>query len=132
MGGVRTALYNYLFARKNNGDFILRIEDTDQKRYVKGAENYISESLSWCGLKIDEGPDNKGNSGPYRQSERKDIYKKYAEKMKMIRNQGKYSFLLLAFLPLLVLFFGAGMALEVFLRVQKWIIRFLNLLLFYT
>jgi len=78
MGGVRTALYNYLFARKNNGDFILRIEDTDQKRYVPGAEKYILDSIAWCGMKIDEGPENPGNYGPYRQSERKEIYKEYA------------------------------------------------------
>ena len=78
MGGVRTALYNYLFARKNNGDFILRIEDTDQKRYVPGAEKYILASIAWCGMKIDEGPENPGKYGPYRQSERKEIYKKYA------------------------------------------------------
>ena len=81
MGGVRTALYNYLFARKNNGDFILRIEDTDQKRYVQGAENYIAEALEWCGFLIDEGPENSGEYGPYRQSERKGIYKQYAEKL---------------------------------------------------
>jgi len=78
MGGVRTALYNYLFARKNKGDFILRIEDTDQKRYVPGAEKYILDAISWCGMNIDEGPENPGDFGPYRQSERKDIYKKYA------------------------------------------------------
>lgn len=81
MGGVRTALYNYLFARKNNGDFILRIEDTDQKRYVPGAEKYILASLAWCGMKIDEGPENPGKYGPYRQSERKELYKKYALKL---------------------------------------------------
>ncbi len=78
IGGVRTALYNYLFARKNNGQFILRIEDTDQNRFVEGAENYIKESLEWLGLTPDEGPDYGGDFGPYRQSERKDIYKKYA------------------------------------------------------
>lgn len=78
MGGVRTALFNYLFAKKNGGEFILRIEDTDQTRYVPGAEEYIIESLEWCGLKIDEGPGIGGEFGPYRQSERKDIYKKYA------------------------------------------------------
>ena len=81
MGGVRTALYNYLFAKKNNGDFILRIEDTDQSRYVNGAEKYIIESLEWCGLEIDEGPSKKNGFGPYRQSERKHIYREYAERL---------------------------------------------------
>ena len=81
IGGVRTALYNYLFARRNNGDFILRIEDTDQTRYVPGAEEYIIESLKWCGIKIDEGATVGGLFGPYKQSERKDIYKKYAEQL---------------------------------------------------
>ncbi len=78
MGGVRTALFNYLFAKQQGGDFLLRIEDTDQNRYVPGAEQYIIESLNWCGLKPDEGPGIGGEFGPYRQSERKDIYKKYA------------------------------------------------------
>ena len=81
MGGVRTALYNYLFAKKNNGDFILRVEDTDQTRYVEGAEKYIISALNWCGLDIDEGPINKGNYGPYRQSERKSLYKEYADRL---------------------------------------------------
>lgn len=79
IGGVRTALFNYLFAKKNNGKFILRIEDTDQNRYVAGAEAYILESLGWCGISPDEGPGTGGNSGPYRQSERKEIYKKYTD-----------------------------------------------------
>lgn len=79
MGGVRTALFNYLFARKNGGTFILRIEDTDQTRYVKGAEDYIIESLKWCGLEFDEGPVQGGNYGPYRQSERKAQYREYAD-----------------------------------------------------
>ena len=79
IGGVRTALYNYLFAKKNNGKFILRIEDTDQTRYVKGAENYIIESLKWSGLIIDEGPGIGGEFGPYQQSERKHLYKQYAD-----------------------------------------------------
>lgn len=79
IGGVRTALYNYLFARKWGGDFVLRIEDTDQNRYVEGAESYIIESLAWLGLQFDEGPMTGGAFGPYRQSERKDIYLKYAE-----------------------------------------------------
>lgn len=79
IGGVRTALYNYLFAKKHNGKLILRIEDTDQSRYVDGAEEYIVNSLQWCGIKFDEGPINGGDFGPYKQSQRKDIYKKYAE-----------------------------------------------------
>lgn len=78
LGGVRTVLYNYLFARKMGGDFILRIEDTDQSRYVPGAEDYIYQCLSWCGLEPDESPLKGGNFGPYRQSERKEIYRKYA------------------------------------------------------
>lgn len=78
IGGVRTALYNYLFAKKHGGDFLLRIEDTDQTRYVPGAENYIIESLNWLGLITDEDPVRGGAFGPYRQSERKDIYQKYA------------------------------------------------------
>jgi len=83
MGGVRTALYNYLFAKKHNGDFILRIEDTDQTRYVEGAEDYIAESLKWCGIVPDEGQGYGGELGPYRQSERKEsgIYRKYAEQL---------------------------------------------------
>lgn len=79
IGGVRTALYNYLFAKKHGGDFLLRIEDTDQTRFVQGAEEYIMESLEWCGIKVDEGVKEGGNFGPYRQSERKDIYKKYVQ-----------------------------------------------------
>ena len=78
IGGLRTALFNYLFAKKNGGDFILRIEDTDQTRFVPGAEEYIKESLKWCGLIPDEGPGFGGEFGPYRQSERKDLYKEYA------------------------------------------------------
>lgn len=81
MGGVRTALFNYLFAKKLNGDFILRIEDTDQTRYVPGAEEYILESLNWCGLNPVEGPGIGGDFGPYRQSERKAMYKKYADQL---------------------------------------------------
>jgi glutamyl-tRNA synthetase len=88
MGGVRTALFNYLFAKKHGGKFILRIEDTDQTRFVPGAEEYISESLEWCGLSIDEGPASVGEYGPYRQSERKDLYKKYA--MQLIENGWAY------------------------------------------
>lgn len=78
IGGVRTALFNYLFARKNNGSFILRIEDTDQKRYVQGAEEYIHEALKWCGIVADESPWKQGEFEPYRQSERKAIYQRYA------------------------------------------------------
>ena len=78
IGGLRTALFNYLFARKNGGVFILRIEDTDQTRYVEGAEDYIKGALDWCGLTPDEGPGQGGGFGPYRQSERKDQYQRYA------------------------------------------------------
>ncbi|MDR5591365.1 glutamate--tRNA ligase [Christiangramia sp. SM2212] len=81
IGGVRTALYNYLFAKKHGGDFVLRIEDTDQNRYVDGAEDYIIESLNWCGIPYDEGPGKEKGFGPYRQSERKDKYREYAEKL---------------------------------------------------
>lgn len=81
MGGVRTALYNYLFAKKLGGDFVLRIEDTDQTRYVKGAEDYIIESLKWCGISPDEGQGFGGNYAPYRQSERKASYRKYADQL---------------------------------------------------
>ncbi len=81
IGGVRTALYNYLFARRNNGVFILRIEDTDQTRYVEGAEQYIMDSLEWAGIKIDEGIREGGPHAPYRQSERKGIYKKYSDEL---------------------------------------------------
>ena len=78
IGGLRTALFNYLFAKKNGGDFLLRIEDTDQNRYVEGAEEYIIEALNWCGIPFDEGPGKEGSFGPYRQSERKNLYKAYA------------------------------------------------------
>ena len=98
MGGVRTALYNYLFAKKHGGKFLLRIEDTDQNRYVEGAEEYIMESLRWCGIKWDEGPEGTetystssssgGHYGPYRQSERKAIYRQYA--MQLINNGHAY------------------------------------------
>ena len=81
MGGVRTALFNYLYAKKLKGEFILRIEDTDQARYVENAENYIVKALEWCGIKFDEGPHVGGNFGPYRQSERKEIYREYADKL---------------------------------------------------
>lgn len=81
IGGVRTALFNYLFAKKNGGDFILRIEDTDQNRFVEGAEQYIVDSLNWCGIGFDEGPGKEGKFGPYKQSERKHLYKEYADKL---------------------------------------------------
>ena len=81
IGGVRTALFNYLFAKKHGGDFILRIEDTDQNRFVEGAEKYIVEALSWLNISFDEGGGKEGKYGPYRQSERKDIYKQYAEQL---------------------------------------------------
>ena len=79
IGGVRTALYNYLFAKKNGGTFILRIEDTDQARFVEGAEEYIMESLAWCGIVVDEGIREGGNYGPYRQSDKKSTYRQYAD-----------------------------------------------------
>lgn len=77
LGGVRTALYDYLFAKNKGGDFVLRIEDTDTARYVEGAEEYIMKALEWCGIIPDESPIHGGNYGPYRQSERRDIYDKY-------------------------------------------------------
>mgnify|MGYP000865356100 FL=1 len=91
IGGVRTALYNYLFARKNNGTFILRIEDTDQSRLVPGAEDYIIESLKWCGIKVDEGITEGGDFGPYRQSDRKEIFGKYADIL-ISRGEAYYAF----------------------------------------
>ena len=78
IGGVRTALYNYLFAKKHNGVFILRIEDTDQTRYVANAEKYITDALDWCRIPFDEGPGKNEKFGPYRQSERKELYREYA------------------------------------------------------
>ena len=81
IGGVRTALYNYLFAKQNGGDMILRIEDTDSQRFVPGAEDYIIEALTWLGIKFDEGVSFGGNYGPYRQSERREIYKKYVDQL---------------------------------------------------
>ena len=86
IGGVRTALYNYLFARKNGGDMILRIEDTDSNRFVPGAEEYINDSLAWLGITIDEGVKEGGNYGPYKQSQRRDIYRQY---VKMLLDNGK-------------------------------------------
>lgn len=81
IGGVRTALFNYLFARQNGGDMILRIEDTDSRRFVPGAEEYINEALNWLGIGIDEGVREGGAFGPYKQSERKEIYKKYVKQL---------------------------------------------------
>jgi glutamyl-tRNA synthetase len=81
LGGVRTVLYNYLFARANGGDFVLRIEDTDQNRFVPGAEEYIVDCLKWCGLEPDESPKKGGPFAPYRQSERKQLYYEYAQKL---------------------------------------------------
>ncbi|MGV3508218.1 MAG: glutamate--tRNA ligase [Sphingobacteriaceae bacterium] len=81
LGGVRTVLFNYLFAKQHNGEFILRIEDTDQTRYVAGAEEYIIDCLNWCGIIPDEGPGFGGDYGPYRQSERKALYRQYAEQL---------------------------------------------------
>ena len=81
IGGVRTALFNYLFAKKLGGTFVLRIEDTDQNRYVEGAEDYIIKSLNWCNIPYDEGPGKNEKFGPYRQSERKHLYKQYTEQL---------------------------------------------------
>ena len=91
IGGVRTALYNYIFAKKNEGVFILRIEDTDQVRFVEGAEEYIMESLKWCGIKVDEGIMEDGKYGPYRQSDRKDLYRQYADIL-IERGEAYYAF----------------------------------------
>jgi glutamyl-tRNA synthetase len=91
MGGVRTALYNYLYAKQRGGDFIIRIEDTDSQRFVPGAEKYIIDALNWCGITPDEGVDAEGKvvetaserhpHAPYRQSQRRGIYRKYAEEL---------------------------------------------------
>ncbi|MDE6269548.1 MAG: glutamate--tRNA ligase, partial [Muribaculaceae bacterium] len=81
IGGVRTALFNYLFARRHGGKMILRIEDTDSQRFVPGAEDYINESLAWLGIGIDEGVREGGAYGPYKQSERRDIYRKYVQQL---------------------------------------------------
>ncbi|MCW9707562.1 glutamate--tRNA ligase [Fodinibius salsisoli] len=92
IGGLRTALYNYLFAKGHeDGVFVLRIEDTDQTRYVEGAEQDIIESLKWTGMEIDEGPENPGEVGPYRQSERKEMYAQYAEQL-VEQGQAYYAF----------------------------------------
>jgi glutamyl-tRNA synthetase len=91
IGGVRTALYNYLFAKKNDGIFILRIEDTDQARFVEGAEDYIMESLKWCGMLVDEGIREGGKYGPYRQSDKKGIFRQYAD-MLVDKGDAYYAF----------------------------------------
>ncbi len=91
LGGMRTVLYNYLFAKQQGGDFILRIEDTDQSRYVAGAEQYILDCLKWAGLEPDESPVHGGAYGPYRQSERKNLYRKYAEQL-VANGQAYYAF----------------------------------------
>ena len=91
IGGLRTALYNYLFAKKNGGKFIIRIEDTDSQRFVPGAEAYIMEALQWCGLKPDEGVSEGGPHAPYRQSERKAIYKQYADEL-LAKGMAYYAF----------------------------------------
>ena len=88
IGGVRTALFNYFFAKKHGGTFVLRIEDTDQNRYVEGAEDYIKNALDWCNIPFDEGPGKEGDFGPYRQSERKDLYQNYADQL--IKNGHAY------------------------------------------
>jgi glutamyl-tRNA synthetase len=81
IGGVRTALFNYLFAKKHGGEFVLRVEDTDLNRYVEGAEQYIVDALNWCGIPFDEGPEKNEKFGPYRQSERKQLYEQYANQL---------------------------------------------------
>ena len=91
MGGVRTALYNYLFAKKHGGQFLLRIEDTDRTRFVPGAEDYIKESLEWCGMVPDESPWKGGPDGPYRQSDRKELYKQYADEL-IEKDKAYYAF----------------------------------------
>lgn len=91
LGGVRTALFNYLFAKHHQGDFILRVEDTDQTRFVPGAEEYIMECLAWCGLNPDESPQHGGNYGPYRQSERKPSYRQFAEDL-VAKGHAYYAF----------------------------------------
>ena len=91
LGGVRTVLYNYLYAKKHGGEFIVRIEDTDQSRFVEGAENYIFECLKWCGLEPDESPVHGGSYAPYRQSERKELYRKYAETL-VTKGNAYYAF----------------------------------------
>ena len=91
IGGVRTALFNYLFAKKHGGTFVLRIEDTDQKRFVNGAEDYITNALNWCNTPFDEGPGKDGGFGPYRQSERKHLYRQYVDLL-IENNKAYYAF----------------------------------------
>ena len=91
IGGVRTALFNYLFAKKHGGTFVLRIEDTDQKRFVEGAEDYIRNALNWCNIPFDEGPGKEGDFGPYKQSERKQLYKQYVDLL-IENNKAYYAF----------------------------------------
>ncbi len=91
IGGVRTALFNYLFAKKNNGTFVLRIEDTDQTRYVENAEQYIIDALNWCNIPFDEGPGKNEKFGPYRQSERKHLYKQYTDEL-IAKGKAYYAF----------------------------------------
>ena len=91
IGGLRTALFNYLFAKKNKGVFVLRVEDTDQNRKVEGSENYIHNSLKWCNIQPDEDSIKGGDYGPYRQSERKEIYAAYIEKL-IERGKAYYAF----------------------------------------
>ena len=91
IGGLRTALFNYLFAKKHGGTFVLRIEDTDQKRFVNGAEDYITNALNWCNIPFDEGPGKDGDFGPYRQSERKNLYKQYVDLL-IGNNKAYYAF----------------------------------------
>ena len=91
IGGVRTALFNYLFAKKHGGTFVLRVEDTDQKRYVDGAEDYMVNALDWCNIPFDEGPGKDGGFGPYKQSERKHLYKQYVDLL-IEANNAYYAF----------------------------------------
>ena len=91
IGGVRTALFNYLFAKKHSGTFVLRVEDTDQKRYVDGAEDYVVNALDWCNIPFDEGPGKDGGFGPYKQSERKHLYKQYVDLL-LETNKAYYAF----------------------------------------
>ncbi len=91
IGGVRTALFNYLFAKKHKGTFILRVEDTDQNRFVEGAEDYIVKAMDWLNIPFDESPSNPGKFGPYRQSERKHLYKQYADQL-IASGQAYYAF----------------------------------------
>lgn len=91
IGGVRTALFNYLFAKKHGGTFVLRIEDTDQRRYVDSAEDYITNALNWCNIPFDEGPGKDGGFGPYRQSERKHLYRQYVDLL-IENNKAYYAF----------------------------------------